>query len=479
MKKILLAITLLLGISLSSFAQSDIDAYLFSQSNYEGTARFMGAGGAFGAVGADFSSLNINPAGIALYKRSEISFTPMVVSIYNDNTIYNGTGSNTSNAKYAISNVGGVFRFELTKDNWKSVHFGFGYNRTNDFNNIYRVEGYSNNTSLMNQLVSESNALGSVSPATDAWLAYQTWLIDQDPISGIYDSPYRNKSLYQKRIIETRGGNDELNISLGGNYNDKLFIGATIGVPVLSYTEIDRYSEASDQAYGGIRNYQTYGKLTVKSTGINLKLGIIYQPVDFIRIGASFHTPTYFGKVNDNYYKEMTSYYWDGENSGTYSYTNVFKYTLKTPLRAIGSVAFLIKKRAFISAEYEYTNYGMAKMSSNDYSFSEENENIDDKYGSCHKVRVGGEVYVTNSFLLRAGYNYKTSGFKSTVNNNDACHTASAGIGFRTKYLFIDFAYVFNSYNEKYWLYSPAYINESASHDRKIHRIVATIGCKF
>ena len=89
MKKLFLATILLLGFAAASVAQNDIDAFRFSQYDYEGTARFMGAGGAFSSVGAEFSALNVNPAAIGVYKKNEISFTPLVISIYNNNSLYN------------------------------------------------------------------------------------------------------------------------------------------------------------------------------------------------------------------------------------------------------------------------------------------------------------------------------------------------------------------------------------------------------
>ena len=90
MKKSFLIIVLLIGIfSLKSQAQNDIDAFRFSQLDWSGTARFVGAGGAFGAVGAEFSALATNPASIGVYKKSEFSFTPLVVSIINTSSIYN------------------------------------------------------------------------------------------------------------------------------------------------------------------------------------------------------------------------------------------------------------------------------------------------------------------------------------------------------------------------------------------------------
>ena len=244
------------------------------------------------------------------------------------------------------------------------------------------------------------------------------------------------------------------------------------------FTNHVEYNETDDQATTYISSYDINENLRVRTTGVNLKLGVIYQPAEFIRIGAAFHTPSYFGRVRNTYTRTMASHYPDGNGSGTFENNYSFNYTLHTPLKAIGSVAFLIKKRAFVSAEYEFTGYGMARMNSNDYSFDDENQAIQDKYGACHTVRVGGEVYVTNFFLLRAGYNFKSSAYRNTVNNNNAMHTASAGFGFRTKYFFCDFAYVFKTKNENLWLYDSDFV-DPAYMKSNTHRIAATVGCKF
>ena len=79
MKKVFILCASIL-LSVAAMAQNDIDAFRFSQVNWSGTARFMGAGGAFGSIGGDFSALATNPAAIGLYKKDEITFTPVVIN---------------------------------------------------------------------------------------------------------------------------------------------------------------------------------------------------------------------------------------------------------------------------------------------------------------------------------------------------------------------------------------------------------------
>src|SRR5437870_5054368 len=73
-------------------AQNSSDLLRYSQSNVTGSARVLGAGGAWGAVGADLSSASINPAGLAFYRRNEL-LGSMAIS------------SNSSDAKYIGSSL--------------------------------------------------------------------------------------------------------------------------------------------------------------------------------------------------------------------------------------------------------------------------------------------------------------------------------------------------------------------------------------
>lgn len=482
MKKLFFAAIFLVAVITLGMAQDDMEAFRFSQNDYEGTARFMGAGGAFSAVGAEFSALNVNPAAIGVFKKHEITFTPLVLSIYNNNGLYNNNSSRTSNIKFSLTNAGGVFRFDVKKDNgWKAIQLGFGYNRTCDYNNTYRIEGPSNNSSMMNKFLAGMQGKTPDQLNDDEYWLYYYYLADTNSLYGdnYYTSLFAEHSKSQKLVMESSGANDEMDFSIGANYNDKIFIGATLGVPFISYNEKDKYTETSDEDITGISDFEYIEDLRVRATGVNLKLGIIYQPAEFVRVGAAFHTPSYFSRVRNTYSTTMNCH-------GNYSTTPTpfessiyaFNYTLTTPLRAIGSVAFLIKKRAFVSAEYEFSGMGMSRMSSNDYSFDEENEAIQNKYKGCHTVRLGGEVYLSSNFLLRAGYNFKSSAYRNTVNNNNAMHSVSAGFGFRTKYFFCDFAYIFKTKNENFWMFDSDYVNP-ASVKTNIHRVAATIGCKF
>lgn len=489
MKKLLFSVILTLAVFAGVYAQNDLDAFRFSQNNWEGTARFMAAGGAFSSIGGDFSCLSTNPAGIGVFKKTELSFTPMVVTAYKTNAEYSGEMSPSSRISYSLTNFGSVFTIPLNKDaenpatKWRMLQFGFGYNRVMDFNNLTYATGMNNGNSIASTFVNVANGTGYGSIEGDALCAWNTWLIDTVPgETDQYREFLSGNSLQQRNYIKTSGGIDELAFSFGGNYADKLFLGLTVGVPVLNYQSESEYIEEDvNDVINNFEKVSIYDQMRTSGAGVNAKLGIIYQPVPFLRIGAAFHTPTYYSNLKESFEREMVGSY-SVEGKYESSYDNISKYKLGTPLRAIGSIGFIIAKRAFLSAEYEFTDYGMATLYSSDnihyrYNFTEENLAIAKKYRACHSVRVGGELTVTNFFLIRLGYGYSSSPFTEGANDGSV-HMASGGLGFRGKVFFCDFAYQYRHYGQNYWFY-PSETLDPVSTTNNSHRFVATVGVKF
>lgn len=480
MKKITTFIIVIMGIFSFATAQGDYEAFTFSQADYLGTARFMGAGGAFGATGGDFSALSTNPAAIGLFKRYEVSFTPMSLNFGFTDNYYYGNKSSAQKFKYTVPQAGIVMSRSIHRDNeWKSWQFGFGYNRIMDYNNTFRANAKVNST-IADMIVPHANGIDYHNLTGDASLAWYGFLIDTLP--GTHDqyySFYHNHDINQSALVVRSGAIDEMTLSFGGNYGDKLYIGATLGIPFLEFKENTTYMETPSDVdqIAGINSYTLYSTQRNTGTGVNLKLGIIYQPASFIRIGAAFHTPTYYWKVKDNFYREIVTQLSNGTNLD-YSYENYNSFTLSTPLKFNVGASFLIAKRAFISAEYEFQDYGMASLYDDNYDYVYENDAIRSKFGIAHYIRVGGEVNITQGFALRAGYRLKTSPYKMTDSPyNNTTHFISAGLGFRGKIVFGDLAYVLRMSKDSYWLYD-AY-GEPCNYASKVHSVVATIGCKF
>jgi len=480
MKKIATFIIVIMSVFGIANAQGDYEAFLFSQADYWGTARFMGAGGAFGVTGGDFSALSTNPASIGLYKRHEVSFTPMALNfIYTDSYYYDNKNS-TQKFKYTVPQVGIVLAKGIRQENgWKNWQFGFGYNRIMDFNNSYRLNAQVHNT-LMNTVVDHVNGINYNNLSGDGRLAWNNWLIDTIPgMTDQYYSCFSDKDIDQRATVVRSGSIDEMIFSFGGNFNDKLYFGATLGFPFLSFKETTTYTEtpAMEDNISGINDYTLQSEQRNSGTGVNLKLGVIYQPVDFVRVGVAFHTPTYYWRVKDNFYRSLVAHYSSGKTNEDL-YENYNTFTLTTPLKFNLGASFIIAKRAFVSAEYEFQDYGMATLYDDRYDYVKENEATRDKYGIAHNIRVGGEINITQGFALRAGYRLKTSPYKLTkAPYNNTSHFISAGLGFRGRILFGDLSYVLRLNKDSYWLYDAT--GEAGQLATMSHSVIATIGCKF
>ena len=213
--------------------------------------------------------------------------------------------------------------------------------------------GNSQGTSMTDDFIESANGTYWGNLTHDAEAAWETWLIDTlggEPQQ--YWSPLSNHDLWLSKDIRTKGGIDEMNFSFGGNYDDKLYVGLTVGVPFLDYTMNAEYTERDlNDEINSFDYFTVNDRMHTTGVGINAKVGIIYQPVEFLRIGVAFHSPTVYNNLKETLNRQVNVYNTSDPNSD-WEYDNVSKYKLCTPLRVMGSVGFIIAKRAFINAEY-------------------------------------------------------------------------------------------------------------------------------
>lgn len=453
------------GIAITAFvsliAQNEIDALRYSYLFHGGTARYNAMGGAFGALGADISVASTNPAGIGLFRKSELTFTPTFLS---SGTESNFMGNSIDDNKYNFhfQNTGFVLAGENDYGtNWKGFGMAIGFNRINTFHNRVLIQGDNNSSSLLDVYLNDANSSGNIDNLNEfgSLLFFNTYLLDTIA-NGSYFSviPYYGET--QTKSIETRGALGEAFFSFGANYSDKLYIGGTIGMPRIRYTEETVHSESlENDTLFGFKQFDYATDLETSGNGTNFKFGMIYRPADWLRIGGAVHTPTYFRMTDEWQYRVNAKFqnisFNDASPNGNYN------YTLTTPARAIGSIAFIYKKYGVVNAEYEFVDYSTARLRASSYKYFEENKNIRGKYTSAGNVRVGAEMKL-DPIALRAGFAYYGSPYKNGI--NDASRMSySGGIGFREGNFFIDFAYVLSTSSEKYYLYNPDLIEASVN----------------
>ncbi len=479
------ALTIVLGLFCvtSVSAQNDIDALRYSQLTFGGTARFSSMAGSMGAIGGDISTLSFNPAGIAVFRTTEFTVTSSLSSQKSAST-YNGLESGDGKLNFNLSNIGLIASWNVKENNnsgWTSFNFGFGYSRINNFNNRNSVQAANTKSSLLDTYV--NNANGHASGDFDQFstdLAWQTYLFNPLDTSGNlqYNHVIKNYGQLQKKSFESGGYMGETVLSFGGNYKEKVLVGATLGFVKLRYNEESTYEEVDDQ--DTIQNFKSFSysqDLTSKGSGINFKFGFIVKPSDWLRIGAAIHTPTIIN-TKDTYSSSMKS---DLETIkyDTVSPKGVFDYSVITPLRAIGSLGFIINKIGLLNIDYEFVDYSGAQLNSSPNVFVDVNKTIRSKYTPAQNIRIGGEVRI-DPLVFRAGFALYGSPFRAGENINSDRKSYTAGIGFRENNYFIDFAYIYTKQNSFSYLYDPAGLElNSIETNNRNSSFMLTFGIKF
>ncbi|HTA84275.1 MAG TPA: hypothetical protein VK783_15125 [Bacteroidia bacterium] len=472
-------------------AQDAADALRYSNTTFGGTARFMAMGGAFSAVGGDMSSLTFNPAGIGVFTKSQLTFSPGF-SFQSTSSQYNGQTNMATQSSGNVQNAGLVLAWKSIREEsmWKGIALGFVYNRTNNFNTQLYTQGNNYNSTMLDQYTDEAN--GTYYKNLDLFYtnpAFQTGLLDTNAGAKSYYNiirPYLNSGNYvtQQKSLTTTGSMGETDISFGGNYNNTLYIGASVGLPDIYYNENTIYSETPsyvDNTFG-LTSYTINSSVATSGGGVNFKLGFIYRPLDWLRIGAAVHTPTVFS-LSDEYSTGISANYIPGSYSLNNTASNQspagsFNYTLVTPMKVMGGVAFVIHKQAILSADYEYLDYSTASFSASGNSYSSVNQEIANSYMGASNIRVGGE-YVLYPFSIRAGYTYYGNPYTQASDNTSLKRSLSAGVGVRIRHCFIDLAYVYSYYNTNDFLYYSAYGNAIAQNSTTESNVVLTMGVNF
>lgn len=468
-------------VSLQSFSQNEIDALRYSQTFPTGTARFTSMGGAFGALGGDFSSLNLNPAGIGVFRKSEISFSPSIFSNSSTTKHYGSSGfGNKTN--FNFGNAGIVVTFETGENNgWVSISIGFGYNRMNNFNTRLSIEGINNESSLLDiykQQIEDVNADYQQMNQFGSALAWDAYLVDT--IGGKYFTAIPNYGETQKKTINRSGSIGETFFSFGGNYNNKLYLGGTVGFTRIRFGEISTYSESTDSkdTTTNLNSFFLTENLSTNGSGINFKMGMIYRIHDAVRIGGAIHSPTYYD-LSDKWDAKLDANF-DDTVFNFQSAQGLNDYSIVTPFKAIGSIAFIFGKSGLLSFDYEFLDYSLARISgsgANNYSYSSENAQINDKYKSAGNIRIGTEWKI-NPFSLRAGYSNYGNPFSAGVGNKGTVNSFSAGLGIRDEGYFIDFGYVLSKGSENYYLYAPTLV-KATNFEFLSQSFMVTLGVKF
>lgn len=475
-------------------SQNEEDALRYSNTDVQGTARYAGMGGAFGALGADITTLSVNPAGMGRYKNNILTGT-INLGTGNTSAALNGFENASFYSKNVLNNLGIVGVVETSVNNpnpWRKVQLGFAYNRLAEFNDEYTIKG-KNNASYSYVLADRGygrtpNDLIN-SDAHYSSLAFENYLTDYvfDSSEHYYTTQmysYAGEGITTEHSVSTRGRIGESAFSISGNYADKVYLGATIGVDKITFKRTKNHFESANSDSLAIDNFSFKENLTTSGNGVNLKIGIIVLPEPWLRLGLALHSPTNYYYMRDTWNSEIRTNFKDGESYGEASISSSFVYKMKTPGKAIGSIAFVAKKHGVLSVDLEYVDYGNAllkkhKNSGDSYDFNFENSTSELIYQPALNLRIGGEYKITNQFMARVGYALNGQPFKKDYREEATPKFKySLGVGFRSDQFFIDIAVVHNQQKENYYLYDPQLISNSVQTKQWTNGLL-TIGLKI
>lgn len=503
MKKIILAATLIAAYSIS-YAQTPEDALRYSWLQASGTARSQAIGNANGAIGGEISTMFSNPANIGFYKTGDFVISAGANGFKNDAT-YLGVTTNDKKGSGFLGTTG----FVLGKPSYgggslKSSAFGIAVNRVADFNNriTYTNKGGQLSSTSMVDYFSDDVVSNGGYNDYGSGLAYDAgWLKEGTPGSDgkipiLSPFEYANlNGLEQKQVITTNGGISELAFAGAANLNDKVFLGATIGIPVLRYGATRQYTEQDPgETDNGFDAGWFDDDLITKGVGINVKAGVVFKATENVRIGFAAHSPTFYS-LNDSY-KALAGANLDAGANGDKSFSSdqlVYDYNLQTPYKLIGSFSVLFgnvydvsTQKGFLSGDVEYVNHASSRFrtTSNDNGsnggyFTGLNNAIGSAYKGAVNARVGAEIKF-NPIAVRLGGAYYGNPYNNIAGETGSVTQATGGLGYRNKGFFIDLGYVHTLGKDVIFPYRltdakfyPASIKSSNS------RILLTLGFKI
>jgi len=484
-------LSLFLGsIAWQANAQNEIDILRYSYQESLGTARSMSMGGAFGALGADLACLSGNPAGIGMYRRGDAGISTGLASQKTKVNIA-GQFGNANQLSGSTTNLGIALSYPSVNPDWPVTTLAVTNTRRANYNERVRIDDAPLDGTLLDVFLGEAmganpDELYNLSPFTSS-LAWETYLLNPHPNNNPTDyiSEIPSGGAYATKIVERSGHLNETNIGLGSGFQERLYIGASIGIVSVEFDEKAIHNERPRIDSLELAEWEYQELLTVEGSGVNFKVGINLALTNWLRAGVAYHTRSRIG-FTDEYSTKIRSDFKDGESFDSSSPFNRLEYVVLTPSRLIASGAFILGKMGIITADYERVDYGsgmlkpQALSGPDPYNFETENEAASQLYNLSHAARVGCEFRIQQNWRLRAGAGMETSPFSpaAEIDTDASRYTGSMGFGYRTNAWYASATYRRSWHDRDIYLYSPDLIE--AGRLRKTHgMVVASLGFRM
>ncbi|MGR7812219.1 OmpP1/FadL family transporter [Lacinutrix undariae] len=488
-------------ISMSNvMAQNVSDAVRYSQDEIQGSARFRGMSGAFGALGGDLSAVSINPAGSAIFNNSYASFTISSLNTKNDTRYFNGKNSST-NSDFDLNQAGAAFVFNNTDDSsiWNKFVLSVAYDKAANYDNKWTSNGTSTtsiDSYFLNQAQglrldeisafpgeSYSSAYSEIGSAygyrnQQAFLGYESYILqplDDTDANSTYSSNIAPGTFYQRYRYAATGYNGKVSFNIATQIKDKVSVGLNLNSHFINYEKISFLNEQNSNAGSLVNEVGFENTLYTTGGGFSFQVGTIAKVTEAFRVGLTYNSPTWY-TIND----ETTQYIATLRGTGNTpqvvnpNIVNVFsEYKLKTPGKITGSLAYIFGERGLLSFDYSRKDYSSTKFKpTSDPDFSFQNSLINTNLTTASTYKIGGE-YRYKQLSFRGGYRLEESPYEDTSSYGDL-NGYSLGLGYNFGNTKLDLAFDQSNRDVDYQLYDNGLTN-SASIDSKFTNVTLSL----
>lgn len=520
MKNIQIAIMMLV-IGLPANAQDSYfnDQLVNNAGDVHGTARYVGMGGAMGALGADISTINWNPAGIGLYRRGDVAFTA--------GAAWNKKGideASTTNATF--DQAGFVYSLDLGEYyGLRYLNFSFNYQKKIDYNNGFYADNLNlGGRSQMSQLMGLANA-GFDTNNNLAGMAVDNWFLTAYDKSGALADKYTKRQdidhfensydgIQGFHTQQSSGSLGEYSFNVSGNVNDQVYWGVTFGLDDLRYRGWSDYYEQSIRPTDKVKgDYSLYNDHYINGMGFSVKAGVIVRPFaeSPFRVALAAETPTWYQLKKSTLYSltDNVINYQVPENE------SYLEYSIKSPWKVRAGIGSTLGNFLAWDVDYEYATYNHTGMGypttyvddPNSSLFNNTWDKAMDKntlafLKPTHNVRAGIEFKPVRSFSIRAGYNFASSAYKDNIALNQLninsyamnyatttsfmrlgdLHSITAGLGWKGRHFYFDLAYKCKIQSADHYAFDATSQGSAltpVNADLTRHQITASLGFKF
>ncbi|QLE02088.1 outer membrane protein transport protein [Galbibacter sp. BG1] len=469
-------------LTVGAFGQNRNDVALYGSDNLNGTARYQSMSGAFGALGGDMSSININPAGSAVFTNTLFTISAVNYNVDNQTNYFDGASSTDFN-KFRFNQIGGALVFNNSNQNspWKKFTMAFNYELNNNFENEYLAIG-NGNISIADYFVNNANGTAvenldtrvgeSITEAyidigrslgysaQQGFLGYQNYIIDPATMDNPNETNYVSNAVFsnglnQEQLVSSSGSDNKYTLNFASQYEENFYLGFGLNFHGVERRRITQFDEFGYDADSKLQYVQFDNDLFTYGNGFSFNVGGIAKLNDVVRLGASYQSPTWYNMTDELYQSINSDYFADpNDTDATYSEntpntTLIFPdYDIYIPGKYTGSMALIFGPFGLISVDYSYQDMSNAELRPNrDRFFADENAAISSEFQAVSTIRVGGE-YRFKKLSFRAGYRYEGTPYKNEFTASDL-NGYSAGIGynFGATRLDLGFSQAYRDYN--------------------------------